>query len=527
MAIVPTDIVVPPALTPGTTTATTAVQGQVTTSIPAPTDILQIKSTQILPTPTPDLKIGDLIQFLVKDIKANNVGLLYFFGNLIEAKLPPGLKSGDIVKAEVQKQNDSVIFKIKEILASAADTSTNPDKGFILETDSSLTEFLSHKVEFLLKSLDAVLNKNKIYGPHTDGNENLLPFPTIAPEDMNNSVLRELEKSLQILQKVIPKDLLLSDSKKIETALKAIHDGSIVEDLQVTINQLNATLNNTGISHEGKFLIELVKRLYPLKDVLVDSEIGGNFEGINPELKKLLSIITREIDNSNSSLVTQTPSKISFRSTLQQIKASLENLQNIENRDDKSSLLESLIKQTEGQISSAFPNELQGKEDILNNTKKMLGTLESLVQSQEMLNRLEPILQTLKEPQLLLFPFLLSGMFGFGELIVDPDASKQTQDQGNRARRESTKKTFAYQGVVPLPNLGQVQFNAIQTETEIELSFSLEDEEKKTFFESNLGDLRSELLSAGITTNSITLSTSTLKRARVEGLDVEDPLVVL
>ncbi len=521
MANIPTD--------PVTTAVVNSNTSSATATQTAATDSLKIKTTQILPTNAPDLKIGDVIQFLLKDVKANNVGILYYFGQLIEAKVPSGLKSGDVIRAEVQKQNDAIILKIKEILTTGnTNTSKNSANAFIFETDSNLTEVLTHKVEFLLKTLDAVLNKNSELSNQTSSP--LIQFPNTdlnVSESIDSQLLVSLEKGLKLLEKLLPKDSSLLNSTKVKEFLQNIKSGPLLMDLTSNIENLSTTLDQSSISHDSKFLLELFKRLPPLKDLLLSPNSIEDRNLLNQELNKLLLVIGKEIENSNSALVNQTPTKINFRTSLQQIRNSLETLQTLDNLEEQNSALETLIKKTEIELKSNIPRHLIDKEDIINTSKKMLTNLESLVQSQEMLNRLEPILQALKEPQLLLFPFLLSGMLGFGKLAVDPDGSRDEKHKHKNANKNDVKTPLAYQGVIPLPNLGQVQFNAVQTDNEIELSFSLEDDEKKIFLESHLSDLRADLASAGITTTSISLNTTTFARPTLDGLEVEKPLVVL
>jgi hypothetical protein len=482
---------------------------------------LQIKTTQVLPTLAPNLKVGDLIQFLVKEVRANNTGLLYYFGQLIEAKLPQELKSGDIVKAEVQRQNESVILKIKEILEKAH--SPLESNGLIIEADSNIQEILSHKVEFLLKSLDSILRKVNESPTSHEPTEVLLPFPEIKPELKTYESLRRI---LDTLKNILPKENELTISHNINSAINKIHDGSILSNLDKAIETLNLELLNLDIGHEAKFSNELIKKLTSIQN-LSKGEVTP--EKIDLELKKLITILGREIGTEEFSPTTLTPQKLNFKISLQQLKLSLEKIITQEKTEEKSSSIDNLLKQVENKLGVQLSPETKTKEEILNTTKGVLQALETIVQSQEMLNRLEPILNALKEPQLLLFPFLFSGMLGFGEFMIDPDSNnkqnkKNTQDKKNKEEAQ----IHSYQGVIPLPSLGQVQFNATQSESEIDLIFTVEGEEKKIFLEGELKDLRDELLKKGLTCKSINISTALIRPPTLEGLELHDsPIVIL
>jgi hypothetical protein len=323
--------------------------------------------------------------------------LLYYFGQLIEAKLPQELKSGDIVKAEVQRQNESVILKIKEILEKAH--SPLESNGLIIEADSHIQEILSHKVEFLLKSLDSILRKVNESPTTHEPAEVLLPFPEIKPE---LTTYESLKKTLDALKNILPKEKELTLGHNINTALNKIHDGSILSNLDKVIETLNLELLNLDIGHEAKFSNELLKKLISIQNLS-----KGEFppEKIDLEIKKLITILGREIGTEEFSPTTLTPQKLNFKISLQQLKQALEKIITQEKTEEKSSSVDNLLKQVENKLGVQLSPETKTKEEILNTTKGVLQALETIVQSQEMLNRLEPILNALKEPQLLLFHF--------------------------------------------------------------------------------------------------------------------------
>jgi hypothetical protein len=74
-------------------------------------------------------------------------------------------------------------------------------------------------------------------------------------------------------------------------------------------------------------------------------------------------------------------------------------------------------------------------------------------------------------------------MLGFGEFMIDPDSNnKQNKKNTQHKKNKEEAQIHSYQGVIPLPSLGQVQFNATQSESEIDLIFTVEGEEKEDIF---------------------------------------------
>ncbi len=130
--------------------------------------------------------------------------------------------------------------------------------------------------------------------------------------------------------------------------------------------------------------------------------------------------------------------------------------------------------------------------------------------NQEMLNQLNPLMQALGEPALILFPSLFQGLLAHSELLVQPRDGGQ---QRNRGKKKGSKDgsdadsdsddgpdTSGYQRVqmcVPLPTLGLVGVDVAHRESEILVRLTVPDEDVARFLLDQLEYLATVLKDIG------------------------------
>ena len=124
--------------------------------------------------------------------------------------------------------------------------------------------------------------------------------------------------------------------------------------------------------------------------------------------------------------------------------------------------------------------------------------LEQFASAQEMLNQLNPLMQALGEPSLILFPFLFHGLLSHSQVTVDSrDSGKQQGKHSTGKEKKDAEQTFFHriQVTVPLPNIGIVDVDIAHNQTDILIRMIVQDAEAGSFLVSQMETL-SEILRA-------------------------------
>lgn len=132
--------------------------------------------------------------------------------------------------------------------------------------------------------------------------------------------------------------------------------------------------------------------------------------------------------------------------------------------------------------------------------KEILQAVENLVKGQEAVGQLNPLLQALGEPAMLLFPAFIQGLLSKVEMFYySPERAQQENSGdeemgGQQAEGEfSGKLTFD----VELPNLGSVGVKLLSRGQALQVSFAAESQEALNFLAENLPSLAARLGQVG------------------------------
>ncbi|HMO18343.1 MAG TPA: hypothetical protein PKA63_08825 [Oligoflexia bacterium] len=473
---------------------------------------LQLPSTSILPQLAKNIAVGDLIQFTVRGRNLEGLGLLYMMGQLIQAKIPDHVVAGDRVHAQISVEGERIIFKIVDIVSRADGGRIPPNYENPVQVLMSIPETLSAKVEDLLFKLAPFIPDSSLKIPHKLPNSSaMIPFG--SENATTNNLPTAVKSLLETLKNILPEsNQTLIDAQNLSTALQKLTSPETTNSMKEFQLKLSNLLEQNNPSREARFITSLQEQLKILSSESATSPLSSNIK-ITQTLDRIFNALAQELNRDLPE------SEISARGRyIDTLKITLARLKDISTDKAKiasgditklNNFLENTFQElgfTTQSGSTSIPPQLHRE------LRTLLTTVEQFTSTQEMMQRLEPILQGLRQPELILFPFLFQGLFSFGELVVDPDAGRHLRD--NKGDDENTRKnnkdnetedgkndgfipSLHYQAQLPLPSLGKVQIGSLQSKDEIRLSLQFEDEEKAEFIKGELSELRQNLADLG------------------------------
>ncbi|HQH26575.1 MAG TPA: hypothetical protein PLP17_04190, partial [Oligoflexia bacterium] len=109
---------------------------------PAALKTLTIATSQVLPNALTQIMLGDILQFSVRSNPPDDLGVLFFRGNLIKANIPPEFEAGDRLTARVTQQGEQVLLKVVDV-EKAANIAQQPSRVLENPAQSSLVAQLA------------------------------------------------------------------------------------------------------------------------------------------------------------------------------------------------------------------------------------------------------------------------------------------------------------------------------------------------------------------------------------------------
>lgn len=491
---------IPPGSTQTPTTAASTTTGEASSS-------LRLPSTPVLPQLAKDISIGDTVQFLVRGKTPEGLGVLYMMGQLVQAKIPEHVNIGDKVRAQIGLEGQQIIFKILDVISKGGSqintsqdlTFDNPVKIFM-----SLPDTIKAKVEEALYKIIPFLPNANLEVQEQLPN-NTAPFPGTAAVAIN----KELQDLHELMSASFPNEAQLMNGTQLSAALQKLTSSGTTEALKEIQKQLSTLLQQLSPSTESRFLTTLQTQINTLASNFIAGTTSAELTMQN--LDKIIRALSQEINNGTHS---STGEKSAYLDTL---KITLSQLKDLAGKPDKltpesfSKTLQFLHSQEVAMTGTQISNSAQAQlpAALHRELRTLLTSIEQFTATQELLQRLEPILQSLRQPELILFPFIFQGLFSFGEIIIDPDAHRRQKkqqeheaDEKNKPEDNDSKRNIQgtllqYHAQIPLPNLGNVQIASLQSKNEIELKLHFQDKEKAEFIREHLTDLRTELQALG------------------------------
>ena len=450
---------------------------------PSAVRLIQIPGTEVLPQIQPTIAIGELLRFVVRD-NQNGQGQLYLRGTLIPATLPPGAEVGDKILAKVTESTaNQLVLRIvdteKSQLTAGASAPNGPPLG---GADMAARKLVASLLQEFLRSPDAA------------GFTEPEPLP-LAPDELSRLIksstdaapryeTREATAKIDLLAKMLPKSAELLDAVTTEAKLTATVDGSLATALRDAAKALRTVLPEPAKSSGERFLAALSTEL----SGLLASSADDNFAA-KSHLDAIVAAVTDELVSTSKKAG---PKDRDERSLLKNTLVELSRAQ--EQGEGLTQHLEAALRRVQSaapqRLDRGVPLDGKGAEEL----KQLASKLDQMAATQERLNKLNPLMQALGEPAMILFPFLAQGLLKHSEVIVEPRKGKRRGEEddgeGDGGKRGEEPAPFQrIQVSVPLPSIGIVDVDVAHRESEILVRFSVEDPEVGAFLQEQLEHL--------------------------------------
>ena len=445
-----------------------------------PTALRQIKvdNSQIQGRSLANVAIGDVLNFSVKQGPAGQQRMLALQGQLINAQLPPNLEVGDNIVATVSEAaNNQLLLKILQI--------SKPSQA----AGISQTNSLRTQLEELIKASSAPALQ-------------ALPIFSL-PDDL--STLDPRKVGLQKLLSVLNSTEKLTDPRVALSELISTTNGSLANSLKESAALIRSFVGQQPLTSEEKLLRALKGELQNLLDGSED-----NFESAKL-INHMASVLGKELTPKSITLIsdlindrflqtkddklgasTEKERQILVKVLAELKKASLNPASSRENIERAFSLITGY--ESENGIKKIDAKTISDLQQLAMRLDQMAGVQETLTQ-------LNPVMQALGEPALLLFPFLFQGLVSHSEITVDSrSGKKQKSDSESDDDQGSKRKTEPYQRIqvtVPLPSMGLIDVDIAHRQKEILVRLTVEKNEVGSFLLEHLEHLSPILRNLG------------------------------
>lgn len=428
---------------------------------PKAIQLTQVQGSQLSQV-LPVLSVGQILPITIRQNDAGNATVA-LRGQLMEAKVPPELKEGSQVFVQLTQADKQVVFKLLTDIPSRNAQQTQ--SGF-----QQLAENLQKTVATKLQGFEGFV----------------LPEPKNLPEGIKEP-LAQLIKTFNF-----------EGSEKFTSDLRSLAQGKVPTELRQLID-------TAGPNSPAQVRAPLVELLTNLKAGL---EVQLNYaeQGEPLQLAKLF----RSVE-----LFTLDPTKVP-KADRPQIESFLREFSGLKAAETK---IDDALRNLLGKVDKLIEqHSVAGRDKVPNSEslKEVVTKLENVARAQEGLALLNPVMQAIGEPALVLFPLLLNGLLNSGELVVDPppkekvDGDEESEDGANSEGYQRVSLT------VPLANIGPVQVDIAHRKDELLASITLEDPEAAAFLYERLEGLATELRKFGFKNAEITANVGPVKEVAPE-----------
>ncbi len=398
--------------------------------------------------------MGEVLRMIVRS-NDQGQGQLYFRGLLIPATLPEMLNPGDKIFAKVTQANDQLVLKLLE-------TQKQNDPAPGVKGGGTVQTTLAGQFESIMKN---------IAGPALFG-EKTLPLP----EAVTKSGATAENALAKIFGAILSADDL-ADPKLAQAKLRDIVSGKLPAALRDAADQLKQFLSNSEPAQTGRFLGALREEL----SLLLLNSARDN-ESSKKQLDALIDTLSGELK-----LAKKLPAGDAKQKDL--IQATLRELQLAKESPEKTlGQLESSLGRLRDALVPTNNGPLRVDVHTKGELEQIAARLEQLANTQENLNQLNPVMQALGEPALILFPFLAQGLLTHSQVSIETPVDRDGKG-GGRGREfedetDGEADSTPYQRIqvsVPLQNLGTVHVDIAHRKEEILVRFSVADPEPGSF----------------------------------------------
>jgi hypothetical protein len=424
---------------------------------PKAIESVHIESAQLSNNVTPIVALGEVLTASVRHNSTLGKGSLNIGGQLIRAQLPPNLAVGDHILTKVTATGTEIVLKILEIQRA----SPIQPGGLTFRVANQLQNFIHESGPLSLRA----------------------QAPFILPSE--NNILQNILANVQ--KNVVEADRLI-DSNTTLNQLISYTDGNLTELLTQSTNSIKAYINQYLPTESDRILSALYGRL---TELLTSVQEGRD---IKEPLSQLISALTKEIKEKT---ITNDKTKDLLQSALSELRTAI---------NAPSNRIEALLQNIKSSIEQSMLSKTSTNSPLdnmqLSRLQLALMHIEQMVNSQKTLNQLNPLMQALGEPALILLPFLFQGLIAHSEITIDSrdrgGKQKKGQDKYKKSSRNKSEEPYhRIQVSVPLPSIGKVDVDIAQRKNEIYARFTVEDKEIGEFLLGQLEFLAASLREQG------------------------------
>lgn len=385
----------------------------------------------------------------------------------IDQKLPIESQTQKQLSQQIETKNNTTRNIIKEILKSIA-----PDlaPSVLLQAEQNIKNLIPNYISTnISKDIDSKAN------PFQAALEKLITPLILSKNDFKNSKMLtdSISKLITDGVKTLPQPQVTNE--KIDGNIKEL----LATVKQTIINAPNYKINNTlesGSLEQIKDIVNRINRFIELKNSNLELDFSLN--------KQLYSTILREILTSTVKILSEG----------RNVNAGLKALDLILNQLEESVATPDGLKEFKKILerSGNNLNTTQIDKSEYRESKNPLAMIENLLQGQEAIRRISPLLAQVGEPMFFLIPGLLQGMlqnieFTFHKPTVDSDSNKDKN-------RESYQRLTT---VVTFPYLGKIKADIAYRLDHVLISLSTDSEKIADFLDQHIHLLKSGLNKLG------------------------------
>ncbi|MFN8389015.1 MAG: hypothetical protein U0136_01845 [Bdellovibrionota bacterium] len=430
---------------------------------------LSIPAREIIPQVQPAISIGEVLRLSVRS-NNNGEGQLYFRGLLISAKLPPDLESGDKIYAQVTEADNQLILRILQTNPSELPELSAAQPQLSASAQNLVASQLGDLVRETLVQLTEL--RNAAQAAATADAQ-----PLVAAEQSFAKAADVLAAAFDRLTANLATSESLTDAGSAQAQLMQNVTGKAVITLRNAATELRQIANGNLPVRGQQFIVDLESELQSFleegvkNNILSKKHLESLIAGTQQELRASRQPAIRERDALTATLRDLETAK-------EQPEKGLSKLQQAANR------LAEVVAGTQLKLDRLDP---KAKSDL----EQIASRLEQLANTQETLNQLNPMMQALGEPALILFPFLAHGLLNHSELSFESSLDRKSLGGGIDDDEDSFDNT-PFQRIqisVPLPEIGTVHVDVAHRNEEMLVRFTIADSEASDFIKNRLDEL--------------------------------------
>ena len=202
----------------------------------------------------------------------------------------------------------------------------------------------------------------------------------------------------------------------------------------------------------------------------------------------------------------------STRALFEQLKSTLGKLS--DTTEPKPSI-SSLMLNLQDQISLASAKAGALDQKSIEQLLRLAGQLDRLADAEEALHRVNPLLQALGEPAMILFPFLFQGLLAHSDITYQKPTKRKKQG-GKSSKEESSDNFQRIKLNAPLPTFGDVGVDVLLNDGEILVKLKVSDAAASEFIASKFSELEKELTGLGFKQTTLSSGKIELEEALPE-----------